>query len=594
MLAIEVELLTGRYAATAHNDRGRAEWPPHPARFFSALVAALHDRDPTDPDERKALLWLEQQSAPSLRVDPESRVGRRQAQDVYVPVNDVTLGEDDRIRQEALKLDEPRASVAEAEARVFAARAAISTATSPKAKKAAEKSLASEERKLAKEKEKLAKAEAAFSAFVNAAFAIDAQPPDTAITTATALMVPPFAGVGPKKDGKWRRQQGRTRQVRTFPVVLPETSSFAFLWPEADPEPHREALTRLCARVTRLGHSSSLVRCTIVERNLSPTLEPSDEGDVVLRVVGPGQLDRLERAFEAHQAVQNRVLPARPQRYAPVSKSAMPSIQATSVFSATDWVLFERVGSARPVASRGTDLSRALRDALIEVNGKANLPEAISGHTDNGPSQQPHVAFVPLPFVGHEHADGALMGCALVLPREIPNSDRELLLRLVAKWEKERADERGNLTLAGGTLPPIHIRRVEVSAKAALDPKRWSRSSARFITATPIALDRNPGNLRSNKDGTARKAALEAQRIIAEACERVVGVRPVSVEVSLAPLLPGAQHVRDFLPWPGRPGRTPRVRVHADIQFAQRVHGPLLLGAGRFFGLGLCLPVEDR
>ncbi|MCM2315498.1 MAG: type I-U CRISPR-associated protein Csb2, partial [Thermoanaerobaculia bacterium] len=115
-----------------------------------------------------------------------------------------------------------------------------------------------------------------------------------------------------------------------------------------------------------------------------------------------------------------------------------------------------------------------------------------------------------------------------------------------------------------------------------------------FITATPIALDKNPGNLRSNLNDTAHRAALESQRSISDACLRVVGVRPISVEVSLTPLLPGAQHVRDFLPWPGRPGRTPRVRVHADIRFDERVHGPLLLGAGRYFGLGLCLPVEDR
>jgi CRISPR-associated protein Csb2 len=186
------------------------------------------------------------------------------------------------------------------------------------------------------------------------------------------------------------------------------------------------------------------------------------------------------------------------------------------------------------------------------------------------------------------------MGCALVLPRELARNDRELLLRLVAKWEKERANERGHLTLAAGTLSSFIVRRVDVSAKVALDPKRWCRASTRFITATPIALDRNPGNLRSNRDGTANKAALKAQQSIGDACRRVVGDRPISVEVSFAPLLPGAQHVRDFRPWPGRPGRTPRVHVHADIRFEERVHGPLLLGAGRFFGLGLCLPVEDR
>lgn len=534
MLAIEVEFLTGRYAATAHNDRSRAEWPPHPARFFSALVAALHDRDTVNQDERDALLWLEQQAAPSLRVDPESKVGRRQVQDIYVPVNDVTLGDDDAIRAAAARVDESK---------------------TPAAKK---------------------KANAALEKVMKEAVAIDPKPSDKALKTAIAFM-----------------PERRTRQVRTFPVVLPETATFAFLWPTADPSPHRAALERLCARVTRLGHSSSLVRCALADGDLTPTLVPSDEGDVVLRVVGPGQLDRLDQAFKHHQGVQSRVLPARPQRYSSAFKATATPPQAESVFS-SDWVVFERVGGARPLSSRSADLARALRGALIEMHGTQTLPATLSGHAEGVPTQHPHVAFVPLPFVGYDRADGALMGCALVLPRGLPGRDREVLLRLVAKWEKERANDRGDLTLAGGTLPPFHVRRVDVSAKVALDPMRWSRSSARFITATPIALDRNPGNLRSNQDGTARKAALEAQQSISDACLYVVGVRPVSVEVSLAPLLPGAQHVRDFLPWPGRPGRTSRVRVHADIRFSAPVRGPLLLGAGRYFGLGLCLPVEDR
>jgi len=534
MLAIEVELLTGRYAATAHNDRERAEWPPHPARFFSALVAALHDQEDVDQGARAALLWLEQQSAPSLWVDPESKVGRRQVQDVYVPVNDITLGGDAAIREAEDK---------------------VAKAETPATKRRAETALETVKRE---------------------AVAVHVQPSDKALKTATALL-----------------PERRTRQVRTFPVVLPETPTFAFLWPTADPSSHRAALQQLCARVTRLGHSSSLVRCNVVDRARTPMLVPSDEGDVVLRVVGPGQLERLDRAFEHHQGVQSRVLPARAQRYGSASKLAAPSPKAQSVFS-TDWVLFERVGGSRLVASRATDLARALRGALIEVHGNQDLPATLSGHAASGPTEQAHVAFVPLPFIGHEHSDGALMGCALVLPRELPTSDREMLLRLVAKWEKERSDRRGNLTLAGGTLPSFIVRRVDVSAKAALDPMRWSRSSARFITATPIALDKNPGNLRSNQDGTARKAALEAQKSISDACLRIVGVRPASVEVSLAPLLTGAQHVRDFLPWPGRPGRTPRVRVHADIQFEVPVRGPLMLGAGRYFGLGLCLPVEDQ
>jgi CRISPR-associated protein Csb2 len=556
MLAIEVELLTGRYAATAYNDRGRAEWPPHPARFFSALVAAIHDHEDTDQAERAALLWLEEQSAPALWVDTDSRVGKRQVQHVYVPVNDVTLGEGaalspkqwaDAFAKQKMKAKE-RLTNAEAKFQEVSGQYQGSDA-SKKAQNELEK---------------------AKRAFANEGFS------DAEFDTAAALM-----------------PERRTRQVRTFPVVVPETPTFAFIWPHADPSPHRAGLEQLCARVTRLGHSSSLVRCSVIDRDLTPTLVPGDEGDVVLRVIGPGQLERLEQAFEHHQAWKSRVLPSRPQRYRSASKVIAPWPTTESMFS-TDWVLFERVGGSRPVASRTTDLARALRSALIEIHGSQDLPASLSGHEESGPTQQPHVAFVPLPFVGHEHADGAIMGCALILPRELPTRDRDTLLRLVAKWEMERSDPEGNLTLSGGTLPSIVVRRVDVSAKAALDPTRWSRASRRFITATPIALDKNPGNLRSNRDGTAYKAALEAQQNISDACLRVVGTRPSSVEVSLPPLLPGAQHVRDFLPWPGRPGRTPRVRVHADIRFESPVRGPLLLGAGRYFGLGLCLPVEDR
>lgn len=543
MLAIEVELLAGRYAATAHNDRGRAEWPPHPARFFSALVAALHDRDEIDPAERGALLWLERQDAPSLRVDPESRVGRRRVQDaygqwrvpeVYVPVNDVTLGLDTEIRS---------------------AEKALQQTDAASKRRAAERKLASA---------------------MSAPNVVDSSPSDKALKTAIALL-----------------PERRTRQVRTFPVVIPETPTFAFVWPDPDPAEHRLALERLCARVTRLGHSSSLIRCYVVDREISPTLVPGIDGEITLRVIGPGQLERLEQAFEFHQGVENRILPSRPQRYFSISEIAAPSEQLESVFS-SDWIVFERISGSRPVSSRSTDLSRALRAALLEQHGDKRLPATLSGHAESAPAEEPHVAFVSLPFVGHEYADGAIMGCALVLPRQLPKADRDSLFRLVAMWEKDRSDDRGNLTLAGGSLPPFIVRRVDVSAKRSLLPDVWCRPSTRFITATPIALDKNPGNLRSNKDRTAHKAALEAQNSISDACLRIVGVRPASVEVSLVPLLSGAQHVRDFLPWPGRPGRTPRVRVHADIRFERRVRGPLLLGAGRYFGLGLCLPVEDR
>ncbi len=550
MLTIEVELLAGRYAATAHNDRARAEWPPHPARFFSALVGALHDPAAVDAREREALVWLENQPPPALDVDlgVTEEVGRRRVLDVYVPVNDVSLAHD---LEHATR---------KAAANVESLRAAAKGKERDKALERAVRAAEKAEKKLA-----------AFLAEQ------EDEPSKQAIATALALL-----------------PDRRTRQVRTFPVVFPERTTLAFEWPTEPPLPLRSPLDALCARVTRLGHSTSLVRCAVVARPITPTLVPSEDGEFVLRTVGPGQLERLELEFHRHQAVESRVLPARPQRYGPPRPVRVTTVVDTNVFSA-DWIVFERVGGARPMSSRGTDLARALRAALIEQHGSKTLPAVLSGHDADGrPTATPHVALVALPFVGSEHADGSIQGCAIVLPQSLAVTDREMLLRLVATLEAtRRVDDLSTIELAGGSLPPVRVRRVDVSSKTSLHPRRWSGPAYRFVTATPIALDRNPGNLRSNFEGTAHRASVEAQRTIADACERISLPRPASVEVSFSPLLQGSQPARAFLPWPGRPGRPSNVRVHAYIRFETQVRGPVLLGAGRFFGLGLCLPLVE-
>jgi len=556
MLAIEVELLTGRYAATQHNDRWRAEWPPHPARFFSAMVAALHDREPVDERECDALRWLEKQPPPQLDVDLEVNevIGRRKVHSVFVPVNDVTL------------VGDPEAEFRKTREKLAELEGSEQTSEVKAQVKKARKDVEKEEKKLAR--------------FLESQHAAPPNPSKEDLKRGTALL-----------------PERRNRQKRTFPVVVPERSSFAFLWPDVEPAEHLEALGRLCDRVTRLGHSSSFVRCVISGRSIEPTLVPRSTGEHVLRVVGPGQLERLEESYKRHLAVDPRVLPARPQRYGEPGRDDPQGPR--SVFT-DEWILLERIDGKRPLASRGIDLAVALRRALIEIHGREDLPAVLSGHDAKGEqARPPHLAFVPLPWVGNEHADGSVQGLALILPRSIAPDEREALMRLLAKWENERGDRDDDYAIKLGTPSDlgrplqIRLRRVEVSNKATLNAARWCRASRRFITATPIALDRHPGNLRSNVDRTAHKAAAEAESAIKDACERIGLRRPSDISISHAPLLPGAQHVRQFAPWPPQPGRTRRARVHAEIVFPEAVRGPVLLGAGRYFGLGLCLPVGD-
>ena len=91
MIPFEVEFLLWRYAASSRYDRGLPEWPPAPSRFFSGLVATLHEAG-FGSKERDALLWLERQPSPSLWVPPcTPRQTTRRSPQVWVPVNDQSV-----------------------------------------------------------------------------------------------------------------------------------------------------------------------------------------------------------------------------------------------------------------------------------------------------------------------------------------------------------------------------------------------------------------------------------------------------------------------------------------------------------------------
>ena len=86
MLQLRIGFPTGRYLAASAADPRVPEWPPHPSRVYSALVAAAYSggTQPSD-DEVEALRFLESAPAPTLDFPSADA---RPAADTYVPVND--------------------------------------------------------------------------------------------------------------------------------------------------------------------------------------------------------------------------------------------------------------------------------------------------------------------------------------------------------------------------------------------------------------------------------------------------------------------------------------------------------------------------
>jgi CRISPR-associated protein Csb2 len=66
---------------------------------------------------------------------------------------------------------------------------------------------------------------------------------------------------------------------------------------------------------------------------------------------------------------------------------------------------------------------------------------------------------------------------------------------------------------------------------------------------------------------------------------------PVRDDVVRSAVLPGSAKPRTFPRFPPDTGRPQRVLVHARLEFAEPVRGPILAGAGRYLGLGLFRPM---
>jgi CRISPR-associated protein Csb2 len=558
MFALEVALLTGRYVATAFDDRGRAEWPPHPARLFSALVATHFEALAPSEDERLALEWLEGLGPPQITA---AEASEREVVTVFVPVNDV--GVVSSVDDEARAVDDARADVDAAGAD-------------------GGKALAAAERKMTKARTRF----------------------DDAVRRATAAA--PAGKEG--KDGPSRAAsvlpEHRGKQPRTFPSVTPADSRVVFAWPEAEVSTaQRATLDALAGRVVRLGHSSSLVTVRLREEGSEPTWVPDETGEVrqphdetVLRVVEPGQLSALNATF-AHQADEpGRVMPSSFQRYVRRTTSSYGRVPTTAF--GQDWIILRRVEGPRLPSIRTVDVARTVRKSLLKSYGEG-APEILSGHRTPGqPSDRPHLAIVPLPFVAHERADGTILGVALVLPQMATKEERRAVYRAVRAWQEAERVGDEDVTplpvLLGKAGRLLLVALEEDALQSTLLAKTWCARATTWASATPLALDRNPGDLRSSDPKKESAAYAEAEATIATACERIGLPRPRRVTAMPAAPLAGGDKARQFPPF--ETGKPPiqRVLVHATLTFEQPVEGPVLLGAGRYFGLGLFRPLRDH
>lgn len=437
--------------------------------------------------------------------------------------------------------------------------------------------------------------------------------------------VPVNDKAGPAKAQLQSAPLTRDRQPRTFAHAFLEEDVVYMVWPSTEPAaPVRRALDGLCRKVTRIGHSSSLVQMWLAEPGEAgePNWVP-DEGNpaMFLRVPGPGTLEELERLYngkateeyadllvaavddadrKTQKAARRRMKEefpdgAPPQRRPGLSvyKGYVPadSVRETppvrgSVFTPHPVVVrLEREDGPR----RDLDLPcvlavvRRWREAIISHSN--DLPDRIrgllSGHNPDGtPLGGPHLTFLPLAFAGHPHADGRLLGMGLALPAGISHEDRRLALRAIGRVRELALGRLGKWNIAPETRsnPPWNLR-----------PEAWTshpQGATHWSTVTPVVFDRH--SKAKHRAGYHREVAA----MIAKACTRIGLPEPREVIATQVSAHLGVPPSFSF-PRLRRKDGSERRHAHAILVFDEPVCGPILIGAGRYRGYGLLRPVGE-
>ena len=182
------------------------------------------------------------------------------------------------------------------------------------------------------------------------------------------------------------------------------------------------------------------------------------------------------------------------------------------------------------------------------------------------------------------------MGIALALPRAREDSaapeEEAGLFQALARINIGGPDRLEiALRLPGGK--EWRLQREALPDAKSLRPDRYADTARVWASVTPIALDRHP------------KAEGDVEASIAAACERIGLPKPLRVVAGKHAAIRGAPSAwpgaaaPDWTGWRLPAPLTGRRLTHAVIEFSAPVSGPVLLGAGRFVGLGLCLPLRE-
>lgn len=236
------------------------------------------------------------------------------------------------------------------------------------------------------------------------------------------------------------------------------------------------------------------------------------------------------------------------------------------------------VGSLLPVLRDGA--AQRLREVLPEKS--ALIDKLIIGRGAGPAELGQRIRIVPLPSVGAEHTDPSIRRIMVEIPPNCPWRLKDLAWAFAGL-------EFGDLGADSGSVGMLLSTDDDRMAKRFIGPAR------NFQSITPLAL---PAAQRRRIGVNGMKAAKERcheeQRAIIAIVQALrhsgVMARPNRIDVQREPFQRCGARAERF----AAGTRFPKEALwHVAITFAEPVNGPLVLGDGRYLGLGLMHPIES-
>jgi len=389
---------------------------------------------------------------------------------------------------------------------------------------------------------------------------------------------------GDKEPDRQKRLTGKTSR----PTILRGVPEVHYLWPNAGAAPEAQGVIEASHYLSCLGWGIDMAfgNGRVLDSQAIDEIQgirwiPKPDTfrqDGLLRVPRGGSVIDLRRA---HESALNRIEHGKPLR----------TVEKPRVFDSVFYASVEQpIGRPYVVFALRTtsdDSYRHQHAKLIHIAGMTRrasikamnefpphrianaadwVKSFVSGHRPEGQNDHKQFSYVPLPSIGHEHADALVRRVMIVAPFGCEAELRHLAGQL----------DGAQLQPEGGGVGPVLDRlRSDGVTRQYLGPSRiWA-------SVTPVIL---PGHDDHKPEKTVRliERAL-GQSGIEQGCQFTWGALPNFNNCLTA-----------HKPRPGRSTGYFRpdhlnglTAVHLRITFEHPVAGPLTIGAGRHCGLGV-------